>query len=440
MSSRSDRLKYVYICSKVFTFAMAVTIAFLTYIRLDSTLPWNMDMILTEKTNALIQKLCNETRFPVNVNTEEDWGRVDLNETIHVISAYYVQERERVFIIGTKPFFEVSVICQLWYTSFKDSRWNVQQTIANVVAPIGATGYNFTSTIYECKVETTEKRPEYVSIVMFSCDNPSNVLKVRDASKPDRYQRRFTVCLSPVFQYDNIFQMVEWIELNRILGAEKFVFYNYSTGEHVNKAIKYYVKLGLIDVIQWKIPFTDIGRNIEYFAQKAAINDCIFRNKNVSEFIVNIDKDEYIIPHSYDILTWSQLIDTFDKNYAGYLVRHTFFRLDWNLKNQNFSEKHFAEKYRLMTLTHFEHEKKIWPPNHRSKYFARAEVVEFGNVHEIPRGRIFNVPPELALIHHYRNIGKAKDKDKVLDFTVLIKYGDSLSKKVQETWKAVSIA
>ncbi|XP_060594413.1 uncharacterized protein LOC132748795 [Ruditapes philippinarum] len=435
----SSSFKYVYICSKVFTFVMAVTIAFLTYIRLDSTLPWNVNITFTDWKNALVQKRCNDTKFPSQLNTEGNWGVVDVNETIYVISAYYVLERERVFIIGTKPFFEVSVICQLWYTSFKDNRRHVQQTLANVVAPIGATAYNFTSTIYECKVQTTEKQPEYVSLVMASCEIPRNLLKVRDASKPDGYQRRFTVCLSPVFKYDNIFQMVEWVELNRILGAEKFVFYNYSTGVNVNNAIEYYVKLGLIDVIQWNLPFPDIERNIEYFAQKAAINDCIFRNKNVSEFIVNIDKDEYIIPHSNDIITWSQLIDKFNKNYAGYVVRHSFFRLDWKLKNQNFSEKRFAEKYNLVTLTHFEHEKKIWPPNHRSKYFARAEVVEFGNVHEIPRGRIFIVPPELALVHHYRNIGKPEDHDKVIDFTVLVKYGDNLSKHVQKTWKALSI-
>ena len=84
-------------------------------------------------------KECNGTIFPIQLNTEENWGQVDVDRKVYVISAYYVLERDRVFIIGSKPFYDVTVICQLWYSE-KNER-QVRQTSANVVAPIGARGY-----------------------------------------------------------------------------------------------------------------------------------------------------------------------------------------------------------------------------------------------------------------------------------------------------------
>ncbi|XP_045184289.2 uncharacterized protein LOC123542465 [Mercenaria mercenaria] len=438
MSDKPVHFKGTYAATKVFVLMMISIMIMVIYSQLDLTLPWHLKKDSTSSALRLFGSACNGSLLPAQVNTESNWGQVDQNRTIFVISAYYVGERERVFVIGSKPFHEVTVICQLWYTSLDNKSRPLRQTKAKVVAPIGATEYNYTSTIFECKLESTEQ-PTHVSLVMNSCENPSNLLKVREASKPAKYQRRFTVCLSPVFNFDDVFQLVEWIELNKILGADKFLLYNYSTGVNIEKVIEYYVNSGTVEVIQWDIPFPP-ANNIEYFAQKAALNDCIFRNKNVSEFVINIDKDEYVIPHSEDVINWSQMIEQFDKNYAGYLIRHTFFRTDWKMKNQNFSERQYAENHHLVTLTHFEHEKTIWPATERSKYFARTAYVEFGNIHEIPRGRIFTVPTNIALLHHYRTLGDSKPSDKVNDFTILLKYGHSLTRNVQKIWKVLSVS
>ncbi|XP_045184464.2 uncharacterized protein LOC123542605 [Mercenaria mercenaria] len=438
MSNRHIHFKGMYIATKMLILTTTSIIILLIYLQLDLTLSWHLEKESINTSSNLFKSTCNGALFPVQVNTESNWGPVDQNRTIFVISAYYVGERERIFVIGSKPFQEVTVICQLWFTSLDKKSRSIRQTNAKVVAPSGATGYNYTSTIFECNLESAEQ-PTHVSLVVNSCENPLNLVKVREASKPAKYQRRFTVCLSPMFQFDEVFRLVEWIEFNRILGAEKFLLYNYSTGVNVEKVIGYYVNSGTVKVIQWDIPFPP-ENNIEYFAQKAALNDCIFRNKNVSEFVINIDKDEYVIPHAEDLINWSQMIKLFDKNYAGYLIRHTFFRLDWKIKNQNFSERQYAEAHDLVTLTHFEHEKKIWPACHRSKYFARTAYVEFGNIHEIPRGRIFTVPTNIALLHHYRIYGDPKQYEKVKDFTVLLKYGHTLTRNVQKIWKALSVS
>ncbi|XP_053388128.1 uncharacterized protein LOC128551324 [Mercenaria mercenaria] len=387
------------------------------------------------KSLNLINSTCYGTLFPGNVNSESNWGAVDLENTIFVISAYYVKERARIFIIGAKHVYSNSAVCQIWYTDPDNKVRSIQQTQAKVVAPIGRNKYKYISTIFACPIDS-EETPTHVSLVMHSCDNPLNLLRIRDVSKPIKYERRFTVCLSPVHKFDALFKFVEWIELNRILGAEKILIYNHSTGVNVDDVIKYYLNMNIVEVINWKLPFP--LSKIEYFAQKSALNDCIFKNRNVSEFIINIDKDEFIIPHSENVLNWSQMIEKFDKNYAGYLVKNTFYRTDWTDQQLNFTEKVLAEKLGLVSLTHFEHEKKIFSAEHRSKYFARTAFVEFGNIHEIPRGRVYTIPEEVGLLHHYRKEKHEKPQQKVKDMTVLVKYGQRLIENVQEALKEIS--
>lgn len=103
---------------------------------------------------------------------------------------------------------------------------------------------------------------------------------MQNASKPDQYKYIFSVCLSPLyFQYGRAYELVEWIELNRILGAERFLVYNYSTAINVQQVLDYYSKRGLAEVIQWHVtmrvstfPKTKQPIEIHYFGQSAALN------------------------------------------------------------------------------------------------------------------------------------------------------------------------
>ena len=48
----------------------------------------------------------------------------------------------------------------------------------------------------------------------------------------------YTVCVTPLnFRYNNYQQLVETVEVNRMLGAGHFVFYNYSTGPFVQRSV-----------------------------------------------------------------------------------------------------------------------------------------------------------------------------------------------------------
>lgn len=271
-----------------------------------------------------------------------------------------------------------------------------------------------------------------------------NMLLVRNASTPDKYKNTFTVCLSPLyFKFGRAYELIEWIELNRLLGANKFIVYNHSTAINVDHVIGYYSKLGLAEVVQWRLPMAvstyprSKQRNeIHYFGQTAALNDCLFRSKHESEFIVNEDLDEFIIPHRKESFNWEDIIKTVGPNSEVFLFRSTYFRKEWDNNLDNIPERDMAEKYKLITLQKFEHDKNIFPPRQRSKYIARTATVDNILIHEVPGKNTFIVPIQVGLVHHYRNWFNQKDRiNQVRDETVRQKFGINLIKRVQAIWK-----
>lgn len=171
--------------------------------------------------------------------------------------------------------------------------------------------------------------PDYVSIVKASCGQQRNILVVNNATSPGQYKFNFTVCLSPLFNTGQAKEVVEWVELNRILGADKFVVYDHSSAVNV-QVLKYYSEVGIIDVVKWR-PEMRINEThfksipVYYRAQTASLNDCLYRSKSVSKFMVNVDLDEVIIPHQKHAITWTDMISVLESNKAAYIFRSTYF-------------------------------------------------------------------------------------------------------------------
>ncbi|XP_060567242.1 glycosyltransferase family 92 protein F13G3.3-like [Ruditapes philippinarum] len=250
----------------------------------------------------------------------------------------------------------------------------------------------------------------------------------------------FTVCLTPLnFRYNRYYEIIEWIELNRILGAEQFIVYNYSSGSNVQNVLEYYSKRGIVKVVPWNLPVkVDTLRRssnkpeIHYFGQVAALHDCLYRNKGISEFIVNLDLDEFIIPHDNKSQSWSDIIQQVKQNFNAYLFRNTFFKKEWDNSGIDIQNKSFVDKLQLVTLQKLQHERKLFAPRSRSKYIAKTANVSHLMIHEVPGVYTKVVPPEVAFLHHYRDWGTTNDtpRNKVLDNTVPNKFGSTLVKNV----------
>ena len=123
------------------------------------------------------------------------------------------------------------------------------------------------------------------------CDvTTPNLLQVRRPPTSPHSHVNFTVCVTPLnYRYNNYQQLVEMIEVNRMFGAGHFIFYNYSSGPFVQTFLDSYRQEGLVSVLPWSLPFTvdvwppqrELVPAIHYFAQLAALNDCLYRSADI---------------------------------------------------------------------------------------------------------------------------------------------------------------
>lgn len=151
-----------------------------------------------------------------------------------------------------------------------------------------------------------------------------NKVPIQDYTHLSR-QRNFTVCvMSPLFgRLNKASMIVNFIEINKIFGAEHFTFYVFKVDSKVNAVLEYYEKHGMIEVIVWNVPALDL----HYGAQLLVINDCLYRNLYKAKYLAFIDRDEYIVPHAMN--SWDEIIKNINVNLhqeqCGYMFRNVFF-------------------------------------------------------------------------------------------------------------------
>ena len=136
----------------------------------------------------------------------------------------------------------------------------------------------------------------------FALRNMSHQIPLRNSSGHKPYSK-FTVCVPPINNYFNDYhRFVEMVELNRLLGADRFVFYNHSIGRDLNTIIHNYIKRSkaLFLIKSWRLPPNvmniTLRSHVHYFGQLVATNDCLYETKSTSQYTVFSDLDEFIIP------------------------------------------------------------------------------------------------------------------------------------------------
>ncbi|XP_013381768.1 uncharacterized protein LOC106152642 isoform X1 [Lingula anatina] len=336
--------------------------------------------------------------------------------------------------------------CQVWYRD-ENEEAPVAATATLNVLPGGPEilpedkGLRYTGYTFNCPLPS-QKRPYAVSLAYNKCDVPAGgvlkVLNTKSWQNTVKPRFGFAVCVTPLhLHYDNLNQFIEMVEMNRQLGAEHFTFYNYSIGPRVTKALKHYIKEGVVDLIQWPVPVkVNVWPPIEgykeelyYFGQIPALNDCLHRYLHKANVTVMTDMDEFIVPRVDR--TWRDLFErlgAMDEKVRAYVFKNTFFRTEWPndeslLKNESVNE------FNLLTQLKTKRENYVSRPHTRSKYFAITERVRIVGIHFVWKGfpgypeRI--VPEEVGLLHHYRNWEDPTDKNWIVDRT-MHKYSDKL--------------
>ncbi|CAL1548065.1 unnamed protein product, partial [Lymnaea stagnalis] len=343
------------------------------------------------------------------------------NQTVYTI---------KVFAIG-KYFDNHPVQCHL--------EENGSTIVVNGTRETVPDGHNsgFWAVCYMCSFSNSSY-PDYVSLTFNVSERPSNRLAVT-YPQPREFRREFAVCFAALHDYKHPSRLVHAIEINRVLGAEHFYVYNYSVCNATDAAMRHYQRLGLLTVLPWSLPTLDIW----YYGQNLAINDCVYRNRFVSRFVVIQDTDELIVPTRHS--SWGEVINVIESDrdsttnssvrddtspYASYSFESTLNKgmpdlTTWEELKKNFSisgeEEQFITNNSIILFLHVMRVNWTYKFNDRSKTIVRPEHVIFSGIHYTHALRdhapFTVVSVDLAVVQHFYKM--ISDTNCILDTSLL---------------------
>jgi len=193
-----------------------------------------------------------------------------------------------------------------------------------------------------------------------------------------QHEHEFTVCVKPMhYDYDNVMQLVEWTEFHRIQGVTHFIFYNHTIGEKISCLLSGPYK-HLVEVLPWTLPFIS-QKEIRTEGLFTAINDCVYRSRGKSKYLIIVDLDEMIVPRKQfdnyqgfvsNILTLSTNLR---KKIGAFSVQNGFFYLQWKdeplevpFENQKNSRLNQIVASELVSLRKTRRRSKLHP--HKQRY------------------------------------------------------------------------
>ena len=164
-----------------------------------------------------------------------------------------------------------------------------------------------------------------ISVNMFTrISNKSIVLPLGNTRKNKTSKIDYGICIAPLFGHIQVRDLIEFLELSRLLGASYFTFYDFEMSDNVKKVLSYYESKGVAQVLSWKLPSYITQKDVHYFGQIFAMQDCLFRSINRLNFVAFNDLDEFIVPLRHDSMP-SLLQSIHKAKYAGHCFRSAYF-------------------------------------------------------------------------------------------------------------------
>ena len=289
-----------------------------------------------------------------------------------------------------------------------------------------------------CQFNATEERktPVSVSLTTSPCDFAENLLEIVKNQPENGIKKKFGVCVKFTCfdKRDFMIKFVEWVHLLRVLGVDKIHMYNRYVHADTYKAMKYFESLDWLEVREFLEPFevpfkhpTDDGRASKRAVEIMTINDCIYRNRELYEYILVVDPDEIPIPRRPNETTLYDFLKVFeDKNIYDSYSFHCVTYPDLNFKAvSDVPEYHYM-------LQHIRRSKEFMRyHNFERMYLGKAlysmdndEIISVNHhgtqlCHNRPC-EILNVPEEAWQMSHYRDsIKEPSDSVTIEDLSLI---------------------
>jgi len=227
--------------------------------------------------------------------------------------------------------------------------------------------------------------PSNISITIKECGRASNNLKVFN-QEFKKSHGSFAICTKGLnFNEDITHRLVEWIEINRLLGAQKFFVYYYNLHENVMKVLKYYETINVLHITPLTLPglqpnnltdrHTYFKKNIWQKRRNEVIpyNDCLYRNINSFEFVIPLDIDEVIIPNKE--FSWKEMFDNQQnklrqklKKFSSISAQNVYFFKKFNVNENQLLSPILSSKIRSANFSTLGHSVKSFISTNCSLY------------------------------------------------------------------------
>ncbi|RUS77748.1 hypothetical protein EGW08_014480 [Elysia chlorotica] len=380
-----------------------------------------------------------------------------LSSTLYVYGALWNVQNVRLTSIKVQGYNFKHLLCVFYSHEGKKSEGTyvkaiVQElhtykspyTSASIKCPIRQQGYNKRVSLFVGLVESKQSQPKKVFYVENRNTNNigKNYVSSRGIPEREASSVEFTVCVPAMFNLSNAAQLVEHVEMIRLLGARRLVLYNASISTNVDSVLRMYAReweegretLQVV-VLPWALPLENGTRiNIPYWAQQLAIDDCMCRYKRLSKFMVFNDLDEFLIPLKH--ANWSALVAErrrLKPQSIGWLFRSSVMNKDTPSPAPGFEED--SRRYGSSVLGLTMRDSHIYPPDHRPKLIVDPTTIEEMGVHLIWEGggSTDNLPVDVGLLFHYR-APLSECRARVKETRVVTKYGKRLKGRLKQVW------
>lgn len=118
-------------------------------------------------------------------------------------------------------------------------------------------------------------------------------------NKPDK-EREFCICVQAAYGEMDPYQMIEWLELQKILGVSLVGISVYAFSNLTLKVLQHYADEGFVDLRQTNHIYPDDEEQQLYWLQLSPIiNDCMYRHMYEFRWMVVVDFDEVIMPQKH---------------------------------------------------------------------------------------------------------------------------------------------
>uniref|UniRef100_A0A672H6E0 Glycosyltransferase family 92 protein n=1 Tax=Salarias fasciatus TaxID=181472 RepID=A0A672H6E0_SALFA len=175
-----------------------------------------------------------------------------------------------------------------------------------------------------CPVPSACQSPSYITVTSDKLEQRFMEVKNLEA-KTDSFRYNFTVCLSTMFDFTNVLQLVQSLEMMRLLGVNRVVVYKTSCSPETQRLLDHYTQQGFLEVVSWTLSrHVNVSRgwlplhgpgDLHYMGQIPALNDCLYRYMYQTRYLALQDMDELILPQT--VSSWSALLPLLEKEHRA---------------------------------------------------------------------------------------------------------------------------